>query len=301
MPTFSNTLSKSALLAASALALLSGTAHADWRADHSEIVFAMASGENLTDQQRRWQPIADYLGEELGVRVTLRQSNEYAAIIEAQNAGQVDIANYGAAAYATAYDVLGGNVVPLVTNQNIDGQHGYFSMLVTRDDDAIQSLDDLEGMKLAYIEPNSTSGYLAPNHYLVEGGYDDTFFSEISFAGADESALMAVANGTYDATVSWYNSEQTNNLAVIEDKGMVEPGTLKILWTTPILPNGPFVVRGDMPEDMQADIRQALLEFKDNDPERFETVSAGQWAGMVPVDHATYEGIIAMRSNALQR
>src|SRR5690606_12710993 len=81
-------------------------AAADWRADHPEIVFGMASGENLTDQQRRWQPLADYLSEALGVDVTLRQSNEYAAIIEAQRAGQVDLANYGSAAYATAYDVL---------------------------------------------------------------------------------------------------------------------------------------------------------------------------------------------------
>ncbi len=276
-------------------------AAADWRADHPEIVFGMASGENLTDQQRRWQPLADYLSEALGVDVTLRQSNEYAAIIEAQRAGQVDLANYGSAAYATAYDVLEGNIVPLVTNQNKDGQLGYFSMLVTRNDDAIGGLDDLEGKTLAYIEPNSTSGYLAPHHYLAAAGYDEGFFSEISFAGADESALLAVANGTYDATVSWYNSEDVNNLVVLEEKGMVPAGTLKILWKTPILPNGPFVVRADMPADMQADIEKALLDFQTKDAERFETVSAGQWAGMVEVTHDDYVGIIAMRRDALKR
>jgi len=296
-----NTLAKLALLALPALASMPGAASAaDWREDYPEIVFGMASGENLTDQQRRWQPIADYLSEALDVKVTLRQSNEYAAIIEAQRAGQVQIANYGAAAYATAYDVLEGDVVPLVTNQNLDGQYGYYSMLVTRNDDALQGLDDLAGKKLAFIEPNSTSGYLAPHHYLVEGGYDDAFFSEVAFAGADETALMAVANGTYDAALSWFNSDDNNNLKVIEEKGMVEPGTLKILWKTPILPNGPFVVRTDLPEDMRADIKQALLDFKSADPERFETVSAGQWAGMVEVDHDVYTGIIAMREESLK-
>jgi phosphonate transport system substrate-binding protein len=292
------------LIAASlfAAALAPAThAAADWRADHPEIVFGMASGENLTDQQRRWQPLADYLSETLRVEVTLRQSNEYAAIIEAQRAGQVDLASYGSAAYATAYDVLEGNVVPLATDQSVDGQFGYFSMLVTRNDDAIRSLDDLKGKKLAYIEPNSTSGYLAPHHYLAAAGYDDAFFSEVSFAGADESALLAVGNGTYDATVSWYNSEDVNNLVVLEEKGMVPAGTLKILWKTPVLPNGPFVVRADMPADMQADIKQALLDFSTNDPDRFATVSAGKWADMVEVSHDDYLGIIAMRRDALKR
>jgi len=292
---------KTAALASLVLALLSSAALADWRDEHPEIVFGMASGENLTDQQRRWQPIADYLSEALGVKVTLRQSNEYAAIIEAQRAGQVDLANYGSAAYATAYEVMEGNVLPLVTNQNIDGQHGYFSMLVTRNEATIGSLADLKGKKLAFIEPNSTSGYLAPHHYLNEAGYDESFFSEVSFAGADESALMAVANGTYDATVSWFNSDEVNNLTTIEGKGIVPKGALKILWKTPILPNGPYVVRKDMPEEMREDIKQALLDFKTKDPERFATVSAGQWAGMIAVDHATYEGIIAMRKESLKR
>ena len=46
-------------------------------------------------------PFVEYLSKELGVPVKLRVANDYAAVIEGQRAGNIQIAYYGPASYRT--------------------------------------------------------------------------------------------------------------------------------------------------------------------------------------------------------
>lgn len=282
--------------------LLTATAAvAEWQKDYPSIVFGHASGENLNDQQLRWKPFVDYLSAELGVEVVFRNSLEYAAIIEGLNAGNVHLANLGAAAYATAHFVTDGNVEAIATNSRLDGSLGYHSTVVARKDSGIASLADLEGKKFAFNEPNSTSGYLAPSFYFRQAGMmEKGWFADTAFAGGDEAAMLAVANGTYDATATWYNSADNNNLTVIEGKGFIEPGTLQIVWVSPVIPNGPFTVRADLPAEMKADIREALINVKVRDPAAFEAMSAGNFGDVVEANHEMYLDVIEIRRSVLE-
>ena len=293
---------KVSLVASAVVATLvsAATALADWRDDYPTVIFGHASGENLNDQQRRWQPFVDYLSTELGVDVEFRNSLEYAAIIEGMNAGNVHLANLGASSYATAYFVTDGGVEPVATKSRPDGSVGYYSMVVARKDSGINTIEDLEGKKFAFNEPNSTSGFLAPSYFFRQlGMMEDGWFAETAFAGGDEAAMLAVVNGTYDATATWYNSEETNNLTVIEEKGFVEPGTLHIIWKSPVLPSGPFTLLSSLPEEMRADIKAALINIKANDPEAFESMSAGNYGDIVEAHHGMYEDIIEIRRAVL--
>ena len=290
------------LIGAAIAALATATsALADWRKDYPTVVFGLAAGENLNDQQRRWAPFIAYLSKELGVEVEFRNSLEYAPIIEGMNAGLVHMANLGAASYATAYFVTDGNVEAFATNARNDGSLGYHSMVVVRADSGIESLEDLKGKKFAFNEPNSTSGYIAPSHFFRQAGMmEDGWFAETAFAGGDEAAMLAVMNGTYDATATWYNSDDNNNVTVIEGKGFVEPGTLSIAWVSPLLPSGPWTYLADLPDDMKADIKAALVGIKANDPAAFESMSAGNYGDVVEADHAMYQDVIAMRKAVIE-
>ena len=53
---------------------------------------------------------------ELGVPVKLRLANDYAAVIEGQRAGNIQIAHYGPASYAKAY-LTGVKTEPFVTTR----------------------------------------------------------------------------------------------------------------------------------------------------------------------------------------
>jgi len=65
---------------------------ADWKTQIPELTFALVPAENAAETNNRWQPMMDYLSKKLGVKVTLRIVNDYAAVIEGQKAGNIHIA-----------------------------------------------------------------------------------------------------------------------------------------------------------------------------------------------------------------
>ncbi len=81
-----------------ALTFVSGAAHADdWRSKYKELTFAVVPAENASGVIDRFGPFVEYLTRELGVPVKLRIANDYAAVIEGQRAGNIQIAHYGPA------------------------------------------------------------------------------------------------------------------------------------------------------------------------------------------------------------
>ncbi|WP_266035747.1 PhnD/SsuA/transferrin family substrate-binding protein, partial [Brucella intermedia] len=85
---------------------------ADWSKDYPEIVLGVIPAENASTTSDRYAPLAAYLGKELGTKVTLRVANDYAAVIEGQRAGNIQIAFYGPASYARAV-MTGVETTPL--------------------------------------------------------------------------------------------------------------------------------------------------------------------------------------------
>ena len=73
-----------------------------WKAKYSELVFAVIPEENGSGVVDRWTPFINYLGKAIGTKVTLRIANDYAAVIEGQRAGNIQIAYYGPASFARA-------------------------------------------------------------------------------------------------------------------------------------------------------------------------------------------------------
>src|SRR5437762_7224497 len=88
------------LAGAAALAFTSSACADDWKAKYSELTFAVVPAENASGVTERWAPFIAYLSKELGVKETLRIANDYAAVIEGQRSGNIQIASYGSASFA---------------------------------------------------------------------------------------------------------------------------------------------------------------------------------------------------------
>ena len=89
------------VLAGAALLAFTASASAqDWKGKYPELTFAVVPAENASGVTERWTPFVAYLSKELGVKVTLRIANDYAAVIEGQRAGNIHIASYGSASFA---------------------------------------------------------------------------------------------------------------------------------------------------------------------------------------------------------
>jgi phosphonate transport system substrate-binding protein len=131
---------RSLVLLATGLAAIGTTSLAraqDWKAKYPEIVFAVVPAENATGVSERFAPLVAYLSKELGVKVTLRLAQDYAAVIEGQRAGQVQFAYYGPASFARALKE-GVKTEALVQDVNLDGTKGYYSVFYVKKDSPIR-------------------------------------------------------------------------------------------------------------------------------------------------------------------
>ncbi len=144
----------------------------DWRRAHPELVFSVTPSENSAGILDRYAPFVAYLSRALGVKVTMRVANDYAAVIEGLRTGQVHFAHLGPAAYARAAIVTQNGVEPLVTMANSQGAIGYYSVLYVRAGDPAQNLADLKGRNLCLVDPNSASGNNVPRFAMSKLGIE---------------------------------------------------------------------------------------------------------------------------------
>src|SRR5258708_8278748 len=100
----------------------------DWKTKYPELTFAVVPAENASGVTERWTSFVAYLSKELGVKVTLRIANDYAAVIEGQRAGNIHIASYGSASFARAR-LTGVTTDAFANDINAGGSPAYYSSL----------------------------------------------------------------------------------------------------------------------------------------------------------------------------
>lgn len=292
-----------AVASIAAMATALSPAHADdWRQSYDEITLVRTVSSTEVDRRENWEPIADFLSERLGIDVELSLVSEHAVAIEALDGGHAHLARIGPSAYAVGHRVTGGKLDPLVSELDADGNDGYYSIVIVPQDSPVQTLDDLEGAEFAFTAASSASGFVAPNFFLRDAGYDpDTYFANTVLAGNHSNAVLGVARGNYDAAATWWAGEDHGPISTMIEDGMIEPGSVRVIWESPLLPFGPYVAHTDLPEDMREAIREALLALPVDAPDLFEASTGGGASGLVATSHEVYEGIIAMTEAAEQQ
>lgn len=299
------------LLGMTAAAALSAAAPAlaqDWRQDLPVFRVGLLGGENESDRLRNNECLVEALGSRLGVPVELFPAPDYAGVMQGLLADQLDMSFLGASAYAGIYLQDPEAVEPIFVGAEADGSLGYKSVMYVRADSGIASIEELEGRSLAYADPNSTSGYLVPRAELKAMGIDDeAYFSNVGFGGGHEQAVTAVLNGQYDAGVTWISGVgdpaegySRGNLRRMVDNGLLDMADLRIIWESNLIPNGPAVIRKELPQEVKDIVVEYLSTQHETDRECYKGVSFGDGQGWAPVDHAFFEGVVSMRRAELE-
>lgn len=285
-------------------ALVSVAVAQDWREQYPELTIGIASGENETDAIARNEPYANYLSEALGVPVKIVRGTDYAAVIEAMRSEHVHIASVGPAAYALARKIMGDGVAPVAITLDGEGNKGYYSVIAVRTDSSYQTLADVKGVSFAFADPNSASGYAVPSYYLAQelGMPADAYFGDVAFSGGHEQSVMALMNGTFEAVATHWRNEEAGNIQTMEGKGLIEKGSTRIIWTSPVIPNTPVMILTSLPQALQDEFKAALMAFPTADPEGFATYTRGTSSGYVETTHEDYLDLIAITEfNASER
>lgn len=272
----------------------------DWRETIPEVRLSVRAVENA-EGMSKWKEFVTYLQNELRQKVVLRQSTDYAGTVEALRAKRLEVAILGGAAYVQAWLATNGNIQPLAQPAQKGDNTAYYGVVLVKADSPFKTIDDLKGRSIAFPDPNSTSGFEVPTYFLRKEGKDyKTFFSRTGFAGNQESGVMAVANGTYDAAATWQTRPGLNNADQMAKKGLIPPGSMRVVWTSPKIEENAYAVRGDLPESFKADLKEALLTLPKKRPDILALI--GGYDNMVPSDHSKFAPLLEMiQENARAR
>lgn len=283
------------LAAAGLAATLAAPAFAqDWKAKYPELVFGIIPAENASGVVERYTPFVNYLAKELGTKVTLRIANDYAAIIEGQRAGNIHIGMYGPSSFARAL-MTGARIDAFAIETNLDGTKGYYSVFYVKKDSPYQKVEDLKGKNLGLVDPNSTSGNNVPRFALDGMKIDpESFFSKVVYTGSHENAVIALQQGTVDVAANWWNDEQESNLLRMARKNMAKAEDFRIIYKSQQIVNSPMAYLSELPEELKAKIRDAVINLASKDKAAFDKIYEGKQGPLVAVDNKAYEPIIEL-------
>ncbi|CAH2406134.1 phosphonate ABC transporter substrate-binding protein [Mesorhizobium ventifaucium] len=273
--------------------------------DLKEFRVGILGGENEADRLRNYQCFADHIKEVLGVeKVSLFPAADYDGVIQGLLGGTLDFAELGASAYAKVYLENKDAVQPILTTIQTDGSTGYRAVMVARADSGIKTLAEMKGKKLGFADPDSTSGYLIPVTSLPKDiGMDvKSYFASTGFGGGHEQLVLEVLKGTFDAGTTWASGVgdfndgySSGNLRKMVDKGVLKMDDLVELWQSPLIPNGPLVVRTSIDAGDKQKITDFLTKLPETDPACFSAIQGGDYKGYSPVTPEFYQPIIDAR------
>jgi phosphonate transport system substrate-binding protein len=295
-----------ALAAIAGLGLLASPAAQaqDWKAQVKELRIGLLGGENTQSRLARYDGFQRLLQARLGIPIKLFPAADYAGVMQAMGAGQLDLSEFSPSAFAGAW--LDCKCIdPVVVPLERDGTVYYVAVMITRKDSGITSIEQMKGHSLAWADPNSASGYLIPKESLRRAGIDladGAYFSRTGFAGGHEQGIVAVLNKQYDACVTWTSGQgdiaqgySRGTLRGMVDRGMLKMSDVNIIWQSGKLPNGPWVLRSTLPPDLKAVIRDFMLELPKSHKDVYDAVEQGAGIGYVPATMELYKDIIELR------
>lgn len=251
-----------------------GAAPSDGAAGTPErLVMGLVPAEDNEQIAETFEPMRRYLEEGLGCRVDVSFATDYASVIEAMKRKKLDIAWFGPLSYVLAEREAGA--VAFAIGVKTGGTSTYHSYFVVPGDSPAQTLDDLAGKSVAFVDPASTSGGLVPT-YIIRQRYGkavDEFFGRLIYAGSHNAAELAVKNRTVDAAA-------TDSIVYerMLEKGLITRQTNRILHRSDPLPGSPLTYRADLPAEIKTKIQDLIVSAHghidvsgyDNDIVRYE-------------------------------
>ncbi len=266
-------------------------------------VFTIAYAPNESTEQSTdaRMGLANDLSEVLGCEVEEIQASDYNAIIEALRTGKADMAYMGPLAIALGVERAGIEPIAMKAEDGDPEKAIYHSILVTNSANSdINSIEDIKGKTIAFVDPDSTSGNLVPTAEIIKAFPDDNlnsdmlhtngdFFEAVSFSGSHQAGLQAVIKGDVDVVPisdQILASEIANGNATEDD--------VKIIHESDAIPAEAMVIASSVDDNTKQVLKDFLTSY-DNE-EYFTEVIKKEGARFVDCDMSDYESIIELNN-----
>ncbi|OED36948.1 phosphonate ABC transporter substrate-binding protein [Chromatiales bacterium (ex Bugula neritina AB1)] len=250
--------------------------------------FSMIPTEETTQELELYAPMVNQLKEATGKQVEFYLPTSYASVVEAMLGGFVDIGMHGPYSYVIAQE-KDPSLRVFATYAKHKGHFqeegpGYKAVLVSRSDSGIEKIADLEGKVVGLTDPASTSGNLLPrvSFTKVIGAQLEDHFSRVVYTGGHDLSAIAVLEEQVDVAFV-----ATHRLDNVIDRGLATMEDYNVIWSSPVIPQDPFVVSGKLCKELVEQITGAFLGLGDSEQGReyLKNVNASKFVGMSDKDY----------------
>jgi phosphonate transport system substrate-binding protein len=229
--------------------------------------FTAIPDENSTELQQKYNQVAAYLAEKLGVEVVYVPTSSYNASVEAFKNGDVQLAWFGGLTGVQARAAVEGSRA--IAQGAIDPE--FKSYFVAHKDAPVQPGEEfpmaLKGLSFTFGSQRSTSGRLMPESFLRKAtGLSPAEFFEApnSYSGSHDKTAKLVESGTYQAGVVNYHRYDE-----LVRTGKLDPDLCRIIWVTPTYPDYNWTAHPVLEQRFGAGftdrLQKALVEIRDPD------------------------------------
>lgn len=280
-----------------------------------ELNLGILGGQNATQQIGDNQCVKAFFDKELNVNTRLRNASDYSGVIQGLLGGKVDLVlSMSPASFASVYlqDPDAVDIVGIAVDDK-DQSRGYHSVVIVKADSPYQTLNDLKGKAFGMADPDSTSGFLMPNQAFKKtfgGSVDDNyngFFSSVTFSGGHEQDILGVLNQQFEGAVTWaslvgdydqgYTAGAFNRLIRMDHPDLMKQ--IRIIWQSPLIPNGPILVSNKLPADFKQQVVAAIKKLDTEEHDCFIRAMGGtQHIG--PATLADYQNVIDMKRELMK-
>lgn len=234
--------------------------------DVKTFTFTAIPDQDETRLQERFDKVADYLSEQLGVPVKYIPVKSYAAAVTAFRNNEVQLAWFGGLTGVQARLLVPDSQA---IAQGYEDQlfSSYFIAHSSTGLEANETFPDaIRDKSFTFGSKGSTSGRLMPEYFIREqfGESPEQVFSRVGFSGDHSATIALVQSGAYDVGAVNYqvwDQELAN--------GEIDTDKVKVIWQTPTYLDYHWVIRGDVNanfgDDFIAKVKSTLLAIDDKD------------------------------------
>lgn len=234
-----------------------------------------------------YNELIHYIGKKMDVNVDMVFTKDYRSMNNMVKNKEVIAAFVCSGAYVNGKDEWGMKLIAAPVHE---GETNYYSNIIVNKESNYKTLNDLEGRKFAFTDPESNTGKLVPSYELLKiNKKPETFFSEIIYTGSHDNSIEAVAKNIVDGAavdnLIWdylnsNNSMFTHNTKIIQKIGP---------FSTP-----PLVTYPDMDTEVIDEIKEILLTMH-TDLEGYRILKKIQIDKFVLIPDSAYNSIREMK------
>jgi len=201
------------------------------------LTFAFPPGTDDPNAILQVEKIAQMIGSVTGREVRTENPADYMAVVEAVRSGFVDVALMSQFSVALAIET--DALSPLIV---WEAEQLPASLCLVRSDSSIQTMEDLRGKQIAFVDPGSTTGHFMPRSLLTQSGLEYQVDYQATFAGGHDTAILAMMNKSVDMACT-----ARQLVPIFQDAGLFADGDIRVVGESDPIPVGiSIVVRKDL-------------------------------------------------------